>query len=226
MKSNRDSGAEHFSEAMWADFARNVGSGERRAEMQSHLEGGCLRCRGIADRLTAIVRMAANERNLLIPQDFIERAKGISQAVPEQSGWIENLNVIVAHLIGTGPPDWQPAGVRSVEGDPGAASGRMIFQAEDFAVYLKVEPLPGGEAVEIIGEIANEHAREESMEGIPVQMVAKGETLSESATNRFGEFLIEYPARKSATLRFALRNRGQRIDLPLGFEPGSAGEGK
>jgi hypothetical protein len=92
----------------------------------------------------------------------------------------------------------------------------MIFQAADYAVYLKVEPLLGGEAAEIIGEIANERDREESMEGIPVQMVARGETIGESATNRFGEFFIEYPVRKHATLRFALKARGQRIDLRLG----------
>lgn len=91
-----------------------------------------------------------------------------------------------------------------------------MFRAADYAVYLKVEPLLGGDEAEIIGEIANEEGREESMEGIPVQMVSRGRIFSESATNRFGEFLIGSPIRKNVTLRLALRDRGERIDLPLG----------
>ena len=91
----------------------------------------------------------------------------------------------------------------------------MLFRAAEYAVYLKVEPLLGGEAAEIVGEIVNETEQRENLEGIPVQMVARGQTLSETATNRFGEFLLEYPIRKRTTLRFALKSRGQRIDVPL-----------
>jgi hypothetical protein len=212
----RDARAEHFSDARWADFARNVGSEEGRGEVQAHLDAGCQPCRAMANRLYAVARMAANERKLVIRREWVERAKEIAGTAPAAWGWIENLNAIVAHLIHSSSLDWQPAGVRSVGGDPGLAASRMIFRAADYAIYLKVEPLLGGEAAEIIGEIANERDHEESMEGIPIQMVARGVTLSESTTNRFGEFLIEYPIRKNATLRFALKDRGQRIDLPLG----------
>lgn len=226
--SKRDSRAEHFGDALWVDFTRNVGSEEDRGKIQAHLDAGCEQCLAIANRLSAVARMAANERKLVIQQELVEQALEIADAAPAKSGWIENLTVIVAHLIEEGPLDWQPAGVRSLAENPVAAGSRMVFRAAGYAVYLKVEPLPGGESAEVIGEIANERERGESMEGIPVQMVARGQTLSESATNRFGEFLIEYPIRKNATLRFALKHRRQRIDLPLGtvLESDSTGDRK
>jgi hypothetical protein len=211
----RDSGARHFSDELWADFARHLGSEELQDELQAHLDGGCELCRGTANRFLAVASMALNERMLVVPQELVERAKKIARTVPS-SGWIENLTAIVGHLIDSRPLDWQPAGVRSGSGNAGPAGGRLMFRAADYAVYLKVEPLLGGEEAEIIGEIANEGKNEGSMEGIPVQMVARGRIFSESATNRFGEFLIGSPIRKNVTLRLALKEQGQRIDLPLG----------
>ena len=217
MKSRKgDSGKGHFSEALWADFARHAGSEGGRGEIQSHLDAGCEQCKATAHLFLAVATVAVNDRKLVIPREVVERAKEIAKTAPAISGWIENLTVIVAHLIHSSPLNWQPSGVRSLGENAGPVGSRMIFRAADYAVYLKVEALPGGETAEIVGEIANEREHEESMEGIPVQTVARGKTLSESATNRFGEFLIEYPIRKHATLRFALKHRGQRIDLPLG----------
>ena len=217
MKSRQgDSGKRHFSDALWADFARHAGSEVGRGEIQSHLDAGCEQCKAAAHLFLAVARVAANDRKLVIPPELVEQAKEIAKTAPAISGWIENLTVIVAHLIQSSPLNWQPSGVRSLGENAGPAGRRMIFRAADYAVYLKVEALPGGETAEIVGEIANEREHEESMEGIPVQTVVRGKTLSESATNRFGEFLIEYPIRKHATLRFALKHSGQRIDLPLG----------
>ena len=227
MKSDEnDSSTPHFSDARWADFARGVGSVEGRSEMQSHLDTGCEECRTIADRLQTVVAMSANERQLVIPDECVARAKQIAEAVPSASGWIENLTVIAARLVQSSPLDWQPAGVRSLGEAPGPAGDRMLFRANDYVVHLTIEPLLGGEAAEVVGEIVNEREQEENLEGIPVQMVARGQTLSETSTNQFGEFLIEYPVRKNAMLRFALKQRGQRIDLPLGHEPenGPTGE--
>ena len=220
-----DSGARHFSDELWADFARNVGSEEARAELQAHLDAGCEGCRMTANRFLAVARMAFNDRLLAVQPEIVERAKRIATTA-HSSGWIENLTVIIGHLTDTRPLDWQPVGVRSRPGNAGQEGARLTFRAADYAVYLKVEPLLGGEEAEIIGEIAGPGGQEEPMEGIPVQMVSRGRIFSESATNRFGEFLIGSPIRKNVTLRLALKDRGQRIDLPLGslLDAGTLGD--
>lgn len=222
-----DPNAEHFSEARWADYVRDTGDEGLRREMQAHLDAGCDPCRASADRLRAVARMAENDRKVAIPQEIVDRAKEIAQSGALVSGYIGNLTAIAAQLVQSGPLDWLPAGVRSLGDTSGVVGDRMLFRAADYSVYLKVEPLPGGEAAEIIGEIVNEREHGEILEGIPVQMVSRGQTLSETATNQFGEFLIEYPVRRYTTLRFALKHRGQRIDLPLGgLESETAGDRK
>ena len=211
-----ESGGEHFSSTLWADFARNLANDGDRHKMQAHLDAGCEECRAIVDRFAAVAKMALNERTLVVPEDIVDRAKQIARTAPAPPGWIENLSAITARLVESSSLALQPAGVRSSVEAAASIGDRMLFRAADYAVYLKVETLLGGETAEIVGEIVNEREHEENLEGIPVQMVARGRTLSETATNRFGEFLIEYPIRKSALLRFALKERGQRIDLPLG----------
>lgn len=208
--------AEHFSEIRWADYARDTGDAGLRREIQAHLDAGCDLCRASADRFRAVARMAVNDRKLVIPQQIVDRAKQIADTGPSEHAWTGNLTVIAAQLVQSSPLDSHPAGVRSLGDTAGIVGDRVLFRAADYSVYLKVEPLPGGEAAEIIGEIVNESEHEEILEGIPVQMVSRGQTLSETATNRFGEFLIEYPVRRYTTLRFALKHRGQRIELPLG----------
>ena len=62
---------------------------------------------------------------------------------------------------------------------------------------------------------ARERDRQENVEGIVVQVVCTGRTLGETSTNRFGEFVVEYPQGKAVILRLALRARGERIEVPL-----------
>jgi hypothetical protein len=81
-------------------------------------------------------------------------------------------------------------------------------------VDLKLESAPHGR-LEIVGQIARESDPQESLEGLVVQVVLSRGTVCETATNRFGEFLIESAHEKKATLRLGLKHRGQRIDLPL-----------
>ena len=107
-------------------------------------------------------------------------------------------------------PGWQPQGVRS-----GVETGqRLLYRAGSYTVDLNIEPQPG-DLGEIVGQVANEQDRAEVLSDILVQVVATGQTLSETATNRFGEFIIEYPAAKNPVLRLVLRQRGQHIDVPL-----------
>ena len=102
----------------------------------------------------------------------------------------------------------------SVEG-AAPAGDRLLFRAGDYSVDLKLEPPSASDAGEIIGQIANLEDHAANMDGVLVQMVVSGNTIGETSTNRFGEFLMEYPSKATATLRFALKHHGQRIDLPL-----------
>ena len=214
---------EHFPDQQWSDFARGLlGEAEHR-QMKSHLALGCAACRAIADRFGSVARLAANDQSLVIPQALVQCAISLFEPAPS-TGWLETLEVLVGQLIPSPGRDWQLACVRSGEGMAGQSTvDRLLFRAGDYSVDLQLDPPSAGEAGEIVGQIANDQDRSESLEGILVQMVAVGRTIGETSTNRFGEFLMDFPSQKKATLRFALRHSGKRVDLPLNLVSANRG---
>lgn len=205
----------HFSDGQWADFVRGVTAEAIWGEMQTHLDSGCHSCAASAAWMGKVAAMATADGTLELTEDMVRRAREIFVAPPSRPGWIETLETIAAELVSEVRLDWHLAGVRSAGAEVESAGDRLLFRAGDYAIDIKVEPSSANEAGEVIGQIANERDQQESLDGVVVQMVVLGRTLGETATNRFGEFLIEYPAGKKAILRLALKHRGQRIDLPL-----------
>lgn len=215
----------HFSEQQWSDFVRGVSEGQGAREIQAHLASGCDACRATAHRFEAVARFAVADSALPVPGDIVQRAREIFQTTSQSgshsgshSAWIDSLQSVVAELVASARMDWQLAGVRSLEGDITECVGdRLLYRAGDYAVDLKLDPPSTGERGELIGQITNERDHLESLADVLVQIVVLGQTLGETATNRFGEFVIEMPPanRKSATLRFALKHSGQRIEIPL-----------
>jgi hypothetical protein len=206
----------HFDDQRWVDFVRGIAAEAVQKEMQTHLDSGCPSCRATFSWMGSVATLAAADSAILVPEDVVQKARELFVASPAPAGWIETLESIAAELISEVRWDWQPTGVRSGGASAETPVGdRLLFRAGDYAVDLKIEPPSVSDAGEIIGQIANQVDQQENLEGVVVQMVVLGRTLGETATNRFGEFLIEYPTGKKATLRLALKHRGQRIDLPL-----------
>ena len=211
---------DHFSEQRWSDFVRGLADDAHHHEIQSHLDSGCQLCCAIERQLRSVAKLGASDRALDIPAEAVARARGLfdpahsSAAVASTSTkWMDSLTPILAELVSSVRADWQLAGVRS--SSAGVSGDRMLFRAGDYSVDLELEPPLDHEAGEIIGQIANERNADDTLEGIPVQMVVSGRILGETSTNSFGEFLMDYPAKKRVSLRFALKDRGQRIDLSL-----------
>ena len=201
---------EHYTDELWSDFVRKALAPAAQQAMQAHLLASCARCTQTAELLGHVARFATAEPARDVPPELTAAAIQFFQPAPASSPWAEKLQNIAAALIWDQQAEFLPQGVRS-----SAQTGqRLVYRAGDYSVDLNIERLPG-EPGEIIGQISNELDRQELMDGILVQVVSPGRTLVETATNRFGEFIIEYPAAKSALLRFVLGQKSQRIDLPL-----------
>jgi len=202
----------HFSDELWTDFVRGLADEGVRKKMQIHLDADCTLCR-VYRWIADVANFGLEEQRLEIPEPLIEQARQIHK-VPSKPKWIETWDALAAQLVQQAGLSWQPAGVRSPT-TGGGTGGRMLFRAGDYLVDLQVESPSSGNGSEIVGQIANEHEQSEVLDGIIVEMVIPGRTLSETATNRFGEFVLECPPVRNAILRFGLRHRKQRIELPL-----------
>jgi hypothetical protein len=205
----------HFTEAQWTDYVRGIADGSDSRQIESHLESGCAECRYTVQWLTRIAQAGFRESEVEVPQDVVQRAREIFVARPSAPSIFENWQTIVAQLIREASLTWQPVGVRSPAEATGHVGERKVFRAGDYIVDLQLDAPGTGNPAEIVGQIAVENEKGESLDGIHVEMVIPGRTLTETSTNRFGEFVIACPAVQHAILRFALPERKQRIELPL-----------
>jgi len=198
----------HYTAEQWADYVRHVGTPRDREQMREHLESGCAQCRETVAWLEKVAEMGRSQAAFNPPDEVLAGAVDLFE--PEPRGLIR----IPAFLVPQIPSGIQPAGVRSM-----AAYGvRLLYRAGDYSVDLKFEPRGGDNPVEVIGQITNEQDPQDQLGELDVQVVARGRTLAQAATNQFGEFIIEQPRRRSAVLRILLKRSGQLIDLPLQTE--------
>lgn len=198
----------HFSEEQWTDFVRGVEGPEKEA-MHAHLESGCERCRQAVQWLGELLRFGRNEASLEVPASLVSDAVAIFPPRPV-SNWTSSLSELVASLLFSASPDWEPSGVRSV-----AANGPMVvYRAGDYLVEFSWEQLPNGSR-EIVGQITNETMREEVLDVVVIQLLTSDRIVAETEVGPFGEFVVEQPPGRNMTLRLGLKKHGIRIDLPL-----------
>jgi len=200
---------EHFSDQQWADFVRGLSTAPQQSAMQTHLDSGCARCAETVRLLRVVSASAAAWTS--VPEHLTAAARAVFEPGSAERGWIEKLTPLIATLAFGPSLDWQPAGVRgrALEGH------RAVFRAGDYSVDLSLEAVEALERREMVGQISHELDPEQRLEGVIVQVLVAGRTVGETATNRFGEFMIECPEKDSVILRLALKHQGHRIDLPI-----------
>lgn len=207
----------HYNDESWADFVRGVAPADLRQEMLAHLSGGCQPCQLSVNWMEQIQQVAKLDSE--IPPELVRAVREIFPQAGVRNDWVGSLRPLVANLVFAASGGWQPAGVRTSStaavAPATANGGRMIFDAGDFRVHVKVEPPTVHEPGEIVGEIKNRTEPADSLEGVVVQSLASGRMISETTVNRFGEFLIDYPFLDDTVLRLAFKERGVRIDLVL-----------
>lgn len=219
MKKTKD--PSHYSPEQWADYARDLFSPEASEQMALHLQTGCEQCRRTLDWLQSVTRNAAATLPDP-PAHLVSQAKGIfpsvrpPQAQPSIKDWFEEFETLLANLVMVNAADLRPQGVRSGSAAASApAAERLVYKAGQYTVDLTMdEGVRFGQPGEIIGQI-NDESGQAALEGTVVQLHSGGKVLGETETNAFGEFLLQRPSRQSATLRFAVRSRSQKVELRL-----------
>lgn len=214
MKTRAKPGESHFPESDWADLARGLIASERAGEMRRHLESGCSSCTSDWVLMSTLADFASQNSETNPPQADLQKAYSLFQPAP--LNWVEDLQPLTASLVSRTRLDGQLAGVRAVADDLHSAAGeRLLFRAGDYSVDVKLEEPSASGTGEIVGQIIRETGDLSGLGGILVQLVTPAQTLGETSTNQFGEFLMDRPVRKRTILRFALKEEGLRIEVPL-----------
>lgn len=206
----------HYEVSEWTDFARNLLSQKEQAEMQSHLASGCAECGATVAFLRKVAETAAAEHAYQSATSaLVARAQSaFTKTAPGQSSLDRlsaALQILVARLTYDSSLDLQPAGARATR-----TSGRqMLYEAGDFCLDLRLDRERDSMQVTLVGQIANQKDFNFQTAGLPVVLLSGKTIITQTTSNEFGEFSLEYVPRQNMRLSVPMDTAGIRLEVPL-----------
>lgn len=192
----------HFSEAQWADFARNVISETEKMNMQQHIQGGCQKCEETLEVWRSVLAIAERESGLTPSGDLVRVVKSQFAAVVARAS--RGFRVLFDSAL-------QPitAGIR------GSVSARQfLYETDDYYIDLRVEPRRDADRACLVGQILTRKGLDRGAAGVSVRIKKGNQSLAETMANRFGEFQLEFDGSSDLHISIA-GNEGNEIVLPL-----------
>ena len=196
---------EHFSEQVFADLVRGIDT-PTQVELQSHLARQCPQCTEAFKVWCRLQAVAQKENGYCAPENAVRMAK--LEFETQQAGKQE----IPASLVFDSIAQSALAGVRSA----GAAAARqMVYEAEGMMIDLRFDQQPGSKSISLIGQVLDRQAARRSLAHAPVMLwTEKGLVLTETRTNGFGEFHLEFEVQDRMRLSIQAFG-GKVIRIPL-----------
>ena len=206
----------HYEVGEWSDFARNVLSYKQRTEMQEHLTTGCAECGALLEFIGKVAAAAAAEMACeSVTPELAISARRVFTNQHRHVRWrdkvIQALQVRVAQLTFDSTVDLQPAGARANR----AASRQMLYDAGDFCIDLRFDRERDSQRVMLVGQVANQKNPEFSVAKLPVLILSGEKVITQTASNEFGEFSLEYVPRPNLRLCVPLADAGVRLEVSL-----------
>jgi hypothetical protein len=209
---------EHFSIDQWIDFARGIVPQEQTASMQEHLDRGCIRCVKTLEAWRQIVNFPNREKNFEPPSWSIQMAKTsfiLHKTFTAKQNRGKKFEI--ARLLFDSA--FQPA----VAGVRGTASvvRQLLYRSGSVCIDMRLQPRPGSHSMVLIGQLLDSAKPDHGLGGIPVSLLCKGDTLSQSRTNNVGEFDFGLTATEHMQLVFGLADsRNVVVPVPDGESVG------
>jgi hypothetical protein len=204
----------HYEISEWADFARNLLSGQAREEMEQHLASGCTSCGATLDFLRNVAAAAAVE-NLYesatpaLVSSAHELFEGRGMRTIDRV--VEALQVLAGHMTYDSASDLLPQGTRAHR----ASTRQMMFEAGDYCLDLRIDRELDSSRVTLVGQLASQKDPRVQMARLQVLILSGDRILSQTASNEFGEFSLECVARQNVRLCVPMTAAGVRVEIPL-----------
>jgi hypothetical protein len=196
----------HFSEATWADFARNLVARDTKMTMQKHIDEGCRKCANVLNTWQIVHSVAQAESALAPPSDVVRVVKSQFAAVAAE----KSLGFRLLFDSSLAPV---PAGMRG-----SVAARQFLYETDEYYIDLRVEAIrvePHRQAHQaaLVGQVLNRKGKR-AAPGLAVLLQDGKRPIAETATNQFGEFQFEFNASNSLSISVS-RDKSDAIVLPL-----------
>jgi hypothetical protein len=203
----------HYNIGEWTDYVRDLLAQEQRREMSEHLGTGCEECSSLVGFLRGVAEVAAADALYeRASSELAITAGGIFVAPAlEQSGIIAALRTLAAKLTFDSASGLNPAGARGHR----PAARQLMYQAGDYCVDLRLDRERNTTRVVLVGQVANEKQPLLQLARLPVFVMSGKKIISETASNEFGEFTLEFLPRPNLRLCVQVTQAGVQLEVPL-----------
>jgi hypothetical protein len=194
--------SDHFSDEDWADFVRGVGDGHDA--MRAHLTDGCHECAERHRYVRAVTDLARRDAHYEPPPSAVRIVEAAFDRTPP-AGTFARVSQAMKLLF-----DSQlaaaPAGVRSGVSE---SPRRLVFVGGELMVELQLAGSGQLKGKVLIGQVTSRVQQRGDAEPLRVLLHSGSHVVAHAATNRVGEFVLEF------------EDPGGDLTLALGSERGS-----
>ncbi len=171
--------------------------------MRQHIDDGCKQCAETLQLWESVLSIAAEESAFTPPAGTVRVVKSQFAAVvtPEVSHGIRLLFDSSLEPI--------PAGIRGA-----VAARQFLYETDEYYIDLRLEPRREADRACLVGQVLNRTGKERAAQGLAVRIQEGKLPISETFTNQFGEFHLEFDAANSLCLLVS-RDKSNEIVLPL-----------
>jgi len=201
----------HFSMTEWADFVREMPLPEKEHVMQAHLDSGCEECVKTATIWRAVMDFAQQEQTYSPPVSSMRIVHAyfgpmlLAGSAPE--------GIQIAQLAFD---SFQQAGLAGIRGASSSVPRQLLYQCGTLCIDMRLEPKPGSNYVVLVGQLIDAKKPLKGFEDVQVSLLSHGDKLSETTTNKFGEFHFGFESVKHMQLFFGIDEKALVVPLPEG----------
>jgi hypothetical protein len=201
-------GMNHFNLGEWADFARDVATKEQKQLMQSHLESGCGKCAKLFGTWKRVHEAGWREASYQPPENIVRTVKGMGAIHGPRKA--QAMKFPIAELLFDSMRTPMNAGVRSAA----ARLRQLLYGIGGYRLDLRIEPQENSDKVALLGQVLNSTEPDQPIGIMSIVLKRGNKVLTESVTNRFGEFQLECDLEGSLQFQAGLPH-GQVVQIPL-----------
>lgn len=199
---------EHFSEHIWADLVRGIDVRAKKQELDAHLASACPDCQAAFTVWTRVAALAAKESDYLPPEGLVRLVKlqFATERTAEKEEWT------MARLAFDTATEPLPVGIRG-----GMARARQVlYEADGLTVDLRLEQKQQSSIFAASGQVLDRDAPLSWLgDAAIVLSTDKGETVTNTVTNSYGEFQFEFEPQEQLRISIITPNR-KTVRIALG----------
>ena len=177
--------------------------------MDAHLRSGCVECQSVVSLFERIQETAlAMAGQPEPPRDVVFQAKALFQITASTES---NVRRIFGRLVFDSFSQLLPAGARAAI----PAFRHVLFHAGDYSIDLRLESDPNSIRRTLAGQITSRNDPAARVAGVEVLLRAGRHTVSQTRSNAFGEFILDYADARSLRLEVPLGETAERLEVSL-----------